>query len=156
MILLVSSSQFIYTCRCRLLFIILYIILIHFLYIFRRSFAVIKIYAFTGIKLIRCNNRSSSQKIFFKNLVVVCADHVVICITVPRPNMSGFTIPSEYAWILMECAIIVTQCMTVGYANFGLRKRLFTKQFFDQNFPHIKPAPEAGYPDNGSGRFAQN
>jgi len=68
--------------------------------------------------------------------------------------MSGFTIPSEYAWILLECGIIVTQCVTTGYICFGVRQRMFNKHFFDTHFPHIKPPPINGYPDMGHGRFA--
>jgi len=66
----------------------------------------------------------------------------------------GFTIPSEYGWILLECGIIVTQMVTIGYSNYSVRQRIFNKAFFDRHFPEMKPPPVCGYPDDGHGRFA--
>lgn len=47
-----------------------------------------------------------------------------------------------------------------GFANGPIRKRLFTKAFYEKHFPELvedksQKLPESGYPDAGAGQFSQ-
>lgn len=68
----------------------------------------------------------------------------------------------QYSWIIFEVLIICAQCITFGYQTMAVRKKLFTKAFFEKNFPEIASQDlkshigvNGGYPDAGSGKFSQ-
>jgi len=68
--------------------------------------------------------------------------------------MSSFLLPAGYGWVLLEAVIIGVELMGTGMSITRARDRLFSKEFFDKQFPHLKPHPQHGYPDMGQGRFA--
>jgi uncharacterized membrane protein YecN with MAPEG domain len=50
--------------------------------------------------------------------------------------------------------------LSTGFASTPVRKRLFTRAFFEKHFPELasdksKRLPEMGYPDVGAGQFSQ-
>jgi len=65
-------------------------------------------------------------------------------------------VPTTFGWVLLECVIIAMQVLIEGVFAMKLRKRLFSKAFFEQHFPQLKGnIPKEGYPDMGSGKFAE-
>lgn len=70
-----------------------------------------------------------------------------------------FGLSEAYFWILLEIVLMCLQCMLHGFAVMGVRKELFTKAFFEKNFPEVRnltahTGSNGGYPDGGSGHFA--
>jgi uncharacterized membrane protein YecN with MAPEG domain len=70
-----------------------------------------------------------------------------------------FGLSEIYYWIIFEVILICAQCITQGYTTMDVRKELFTKEFFEKNFPELKGAKgytgsNGGYPDMGSGQFS--
>lgn len=63
-------------------------------------------------------------------------------------------VPVGYGVILVEIVVIVMMYTFAGFAVGKARRRYFTKEFFAKNFPELQPHPVGGYPDTGSGRFA--
>jgi len=66
----------------------------------------------------------------------------------------NLSIPNGYGWCLMNAALMALQVVLVGARIGGVRRQLFSKEFFEQNFPGIKPHPKGGYPDTGNGRWS--
>eukprot|EP00026_Physarum_polycephalum_P018388 Phypoly_transcript_19957.p1 GENE.Phypoly_transcript_19957~~Phypoly_transcript_19957.p1 ORF type:complete len:199 (+),score=21.86 Phypoly_transcript_19957:73-597(+) len=65
-------------------------------------------------------------------------------------------IPAEYSWNLLAAVLICFHCFMVGGSMGSARRKVFTKAFFEKNFPEFKDNyPQGGYPDMGSGKFAQ-
>jgi len=58
----------------------------------------------------------------------------------------SLVIPAGYGLVLLEALAIGAHCVTEGFAAYAIRKRVFSKQFFNTNFPEVKPTPEDGYP----------
>jgi len=63
-------------------------------------------------------------------------------------------VPIGYGLVLLEALALGLHCVHEGFAGYAVRKRVFSKQFFQTNFPDIKPTPEDGYPDIGHGRYS--
>jgi len=64
------------------------------------------------------------------------------------------TVPSGYGLVLLEALVMGAQLVLIGFAAGSLRSKLFTKAFYEKNFPSWKKdglPTESGYPDNGSG-----
>lgn len=64
-----------------------------------------------------------------------------------------------YAWILFEAVLICIHMMVTGMMMGSVRRRFFSKEFYEKNFPQYKQLgkvmkPDAGYPDDGQGRLA--
>ncbi len=72
----------------------------------------------------------------------------------------NFAISDEYKWVCLVASLICFHLTLTGFWAGGKRK-LFTKEFMDENFkteherafPGTEPSKE-GYPDVGSGRYA--
>lgn len=64
------------------------------------------------------------------------------------------TIPAGFEWVLVCACLIALQCTLTGFGVGAARSKYFNKKFFESNFPELKPHPENGYPDTGSGLFA--
>jgi len=70
--------------------------------------------------------------------------------------MTTLQLAPEFGWVLIGAAVICLHYMLQGFIPVGkLRQELFSKQFFEENFPGIKPPPSEGYPDMGNGRYSQ-
>lgn len=63
-------------------------------------------------------------------------------------------LPAGYGLILLEIVFIMLMYTGAGFPIGKARRKYFTKEFFEKNFPELKPHPAGGYPDTGSGRFA--
>ncbi len=111
-------------------------------------------------KVIRKTLKATTEAFDSRAMCYACAD-VRSCRVVRAISSSfclikmGLTVPDEYPWILFIVVLTVlhyaAQTLPVG----GMRKRLFTKEFFDRKFPDLKSPPVGtGYPDMGQGRFA--
>ncbi|CAF1594417.1 unnamed protein product, partial [Adineta ricciae] len=64
-----------------------------------------------------------------------------------------------YAWILLEAVIICIHMLITGMTMASVRKRFFSKDFYEKHFPQYKQLgkvmkPDGGYPDDGQGRLA--
>ena len=64
-----------------------------------------------------------------------------------------------YAWILLEAVIICIHMLITGMTMASVRKRFFSKEFYEKHFPQYKQLgkvmkPDGGYPDDGQGRLA--
>eukprot|EP01087_Luapelamoeba_hula_P003231 TRINITY_DN13028_c0_g1_i1.p1 TRINITY_DN13028_c0_g1~~TRINITY_DN13028_c0_g1_i1.p1 ORF type:complete len:187 (-),score=24.68 TRINITY_DN13028_c0_g1_i1:101-661(-) len=70
-------------------------------------------------------------------------------------SLTTVTISQDYGWVLFVACLIAFQCWFQGFMAGAQRRKYFTAKFFKQHFPNLKPAPEGGYPDMGSGLFAQ-
>eukprot|EP01113_Clastostelium_recurvatum_P031150 TRINITY_DN385_c0_g1_i2.p1 TRINITY_DN385_c0_g1~~TRINITY_DN385_c0_g1_i2.p1 ORF type:complete len:177 (+),score=45.29 TRINITY_DN385_c0_g1_i2:479-1009(+) len=70
--------------------------------------------------------------------------------------MVAIEVTSEYSAVLLVACIIAFQCLIEGFGAGGARKTVFTKKFFETNFPELKGKynPQ-GYPDMGSGKYSQ-
>eukprot|EP00011_Vannellida_sp_DIVA3-517-6-12_P009946 CAMPEP_0114607786 /NCGR_PEP_ID=MMETSP0168-20121206/2243_1 /TAXON_ID=95228 ORGANISM="Vannella sp., Strain DIVA3 517/6/12" /NCGR_SAMPLE_ID=MMETSP0168 /ASSEMBLY_ACC=CAM_ASM_000044 /LENGTH=181 /DNA_ID=CAMNT_0001818665 /DNA_START=210 /DNA_END=755 /DNA_ORIENTATION=+ len=70
---------------------------------------------------------------------------------------AGIEITSEFSWVIAVACSIGLQVVLQGFAIGGQRRRLFNKEFFKKNFPKMNESdyPKGGYPDMGSGIFAQ-
>jgi hypothetical protein len=65
-----------------------------------------------------------------------------------------------YAWVLFEVVLITVHLWITGMMMGSIRRRLFTKDFYEQKFPQYKQLgsvmrPDGGYPDDGQGRLAE-
>jgi len=70
--------------------------------------------------------------------------------------MVALQLEPEFGWVVIGAAVICFHYMMQGFVPIGkLRQELFSKQFFEENFPGIKPPPNEGYPDMGNGRYSQ-
>ena len=57
--------------------------------------------------------------------------------------------------MLIEILIICCQCFLSAFPASKLRKKYFTKEFFENNFPELKGQyPLGAYPDSGCGRYS--
>jgi glutathione S-transferase len=64
-------------------------------------------------------------------------------------------IDEEYAWVVFISAVIGFQVLLQGFGIGSVRRRLFTKEFFEKNFKGVNYAShKGGYPDCGSGHFS--
>lgn len=67
-------------------------------------------------------------------------------------------IPSGYGFVLFFVTISAIQLIITGFSGMGVRKKHFTKEFFEKNFPEELKNKEidlkAGYPDVGSGLYS--
>jgi len=70
--------------------------------------------------------------------------------------MVSFTFPEFYGWILFELMIIGFQIQIQGFFAGGMRRKLFSKEFYEKHFPTWKGKIHSneGYPDMGSGRIS--
>ena len=72
--------------------------------------------------------------------------------------MVALEVPQGYAVILLLIIVSAFQLIMAGFAAMGPRKKVFTKEFFEKNFPEELKAGKidlkAGYPDVGSGKYA--
>ena len=55
-------------------------------------------------------------------------------------------VPAGYGLVLLEAMALGAFCLAEGFAGFAVRRRVFSKAFFDKNFPEVKPTPDSGYP----------
>jgi hypothetical protein len=74
-------------------------------------------------------------------------------------NETKIVLGEGYAWILFEVVIISIHMWITGMMMGSVRKRFFTKEFYETNFPQYKQLtgvmkPDGGYPDDGQGRLA--
>ena len=65
-----------------------------------------------------------------------------------------------YGWILFEVVLISIHLWLTGMAMMSVRKKFFTKDFYEKKFPQYKQLghvmrKDSGYPDDGQGRLAQ-
>jgi len=66
-----------------------------------------------------------------------------------------FTIGSDYGYVIMTAGMIGFQIIITGGMISRIRGKLFSKEFFENNFPEFKGHyPRNGYPDMGSGRYS--
>jgi hypothetical protein len=56
--------------------------------------------------------------------------------------------------VIAVAAVIGLQVILEGIPIGGLRRKLFSAEFFAKHFPTLKPLPKGGYPDMGNGRFS--
>ena len=70
-------------------------------------------------------------------------------------------VPDEYPWIMLAAALICFECLVVGFAvGGGKRRALFSAQalnrkFGDEHFKYFKSQiPGDGYPDHGNGYYS--
>jgi len=63
-------------------------------------------------------------------------------------------IPDVFAWPVLVAACIGFQCVLTSFLVSRARRKFFSKNFFEENFPELKPVPLGGYPDMGCGRFS--
>jgi len=70
----------------------------------------------------------------------------------------ALTLPSDYVWVVFVMVLQVLQYFVLSERVGRVRRRVFSKEFFEQNaqhFPELKDLkPDGGYPDMGHGRFA--
>jgi len=64
-----------------------------------------------------------------------------------------------YAWILFEVIIISIHIWVTGMMMGSVRRKFFSKDFYEKHFPQYKNLinvmkPDGGYPDDGQGRLA--
>ena len=59
-----------------------------------------------------------------------------------------------YGIILFLCIAICLQVQSEAFHIGALRRRFFDKSFFEKHFPQLRDAYKMGYPDQGTGRFA--
>jgi len=70
--------------------------------------------------------------------------------------MTTLTITPEYAIVLGVLALLAFSLYIHGVVFvMPARKAVFSKAFFDKNFPELKAAPRGGYPDMGNGYYAK-
>ena len=55
-------------------------------------------------------------------------------------------VPAGYGLVLLEAIALSAFCVAEGFAGFAVRRRVFSKSFFDKHFPEVKPTPDSGYP----------
>jgi hypothetical protein len=77
----------------------------------------------------------------------------------PSINETKIVVGEGYAWILLEVVIISIHMWITGMAMASVRRKFFTKEFYETNFPQYKQLikvmkPDGGYPDDGQGRLA--
>lgn len=65
-----------------------------------------------------------------------------------------FSIPAGYAWVILCAVLVGVQCLAYGFYVSSARTKYFSKKFFADKFPELKAPPQGGYPDMGSGKFA--
>ena len=74
--------------------------------------------------------------------------------------MGGITLNSEHGLVILSAAAIAIQCIATGFVAGGIRMKLFTQKFLEDNFgeQHKKDfgsVPlKGGYPDMGNGRYS--
>jgi len=68
---------------------------------------------------------------------------------------TSIVISQEYGWNLLIALIMCLQCQFEGMVIGGIRKKVYSKEFFAKQFPDIKNPPNNGYPDMGSGWFSR-
>ena len=71
-----------------------------------------------------------------------------------------FEIPREYGWTLLTAALMLVQFNLMGFWTMSKRIKIFTRDYLKGNFTDdLKEAkertPAMGYPDMGTGWFAQ-
>ena len=78
-----------------------------------------------------------------------------------RSNSDGMKIivGEGYAWILFQAVLITIHMWITGMLMGSVRRKFFTKEFYEKNFPKYKQlasvmTPDGGYPDDGQGRLA--
>lgn len=76
-----------------------------------------------------------------------------------RTNELKIVLNEGYAWILAEVVLITIHIWITGMLMASVRKRFFSKDFFEKRFPQYKSLshvmkPDGGYPDDGQGRLA--
>ena len=78
-----------------------------------------------------------------------------------RSNSDGMKIivGEGYAWILFQAVSDRHSHVDHGNAHGSVRRKFFTKEFYEKNFPKYKQlasvmTPDGGYPDDGQGRLA--
>ena len=59
-----------------------------------------------------------------------------------------------YGLVILECVLICLQCQLESAPISRLRRQYFNKAFFEAHFPKLQETCRAGYPEMGSGRFA--
>jgi hypothetical protein len=80
-----------------------------------------------------------------------------------RSNSDGMKIivGEGYAWILFQAVLITIHMWITGMLMGSVRRKFFTKEFYEKNFPQYKQlasvmTPDGGYPDDGQGRLADH
>jgi uncharacterized MAPEG superfamily protein len=67
-------------------------------------------------------------------------------------------VPDGFAWVLFFTIVTCFQLTLTGFGAMGARKKYFTKDFFEKNFPAELKNGEIdtryGYPDVGSGQYS--
>jgi hypothetical protein len=76
-----------------------------------------------------------------------------------RMNETKIIVGEGYAWILLEVVIISIHLWITGMMMGAVRRKFFTKDFYEKNFSQYKQLgkvmkPDGGYPDDGQGRLA--
>mmetsp|Transcript_9652 Transcript_9652/g.14532 ORF Transcript_9652/g.14532 Transcript_9652/m.14532 type:complete len:193 (-) Transcript_9652:114-692(-) len=62
----------------------------------------------------------------------------------------------EYCWVIGVAAVMCLQVLLQGFYIGSARRRFFTREFFEKNFESLNYTDhKGGYPDMGSGKFAQ-
>jgi hypothetical protein len=75
-------------------------------------------------------------------------------------NEIRINVGEGYAWILLEAVLITIHIWVTGMVMGKVRRKYFTKDFYEKNFPQYKQLvnvmkPDGGYPDDGQGRLAE-
>ncbi len=74
-------------------------------------------------------------------------------------NESKIIVGEGYAWILLEVIAVSIHMWITGMTMALVRRKFFTKEFYEEKFPQYKQLikvmkPDGGYPDDGQGRLA--
>lgn len=74
-------------------------------------------------------------------------------------NQMKIIVGEGYAWILFESVLITIHLWLTGMMMGSIRRRVFTKEFYEEKFPQYRSLskilkPDGGYPDDGQGRLA--
>jgi hypothetical protein len=95
----------------------------------------------------------------FKFVCCCLIDNNIFYFQMSPVNETKIVLGEGYAWILFEVVLISIHIWITGMAMGSVRRRYFTKDFYEKHFPQYKSLTsvmntEGGYPDDGQGRLS--